>query len=158
MSDLSPKGKLQSLVHSMLVIKEIHNRVSLITYMEILKASTMMSIISLWSEGYQAIRCLEMFLQQNKLKIWLYWFQSKRISMPKTVSTKHVISCSGVVWDGLQSNRWITFNDLLKENIYSKELRATRKILKDQEQSGGKLASQPILRMHYESSWYCYLC
>ncbi|KAG2317075.1 hypothetical protein Bca52824_020197 [Brassica carinata] len=36
---------------------------------------------------------------------------------------------------------------LEKKGIYSQELRATRKILQDQEPSGGKLASQPILRM-----------
>ncbi|CAF2071221.1 unnamed protein product [Brassica oleracea var. botrytis] len=36
--------------------------------------------------------------------VWCYWFQSKRISMPWIVTTKHVISCSGSVWDGLRCN------------------------------------------------------
>ena len=36
---------------------------------------------------------------------------------------------------------------LEKNGIYSQELRAKRKILKDQERSGGKLANQPVLRM-----------
>ena len=36
---------------------------------------------------------------------------------------------------------------LEKNDIYSQELRATRKILKDQERNGGTLANQPVLRM-----------
>ena len=59
-----------------------------------------------------------MFLQQNKLKIWLYWVQSKRISMPWIVTTKHVISCSGSVWKGLRCNRWIASNDLYREKMH----------------------------------------
>ncbi|WZZ90399.1 hypothetical protein YC2023_118978 [Brassica napus] len=48
-------------------------------------------------------------------KIWFYRFQSKRISMPCIITTKHVISCSGSVRDELRCNRWIAFNDLLRE-------------------------------------------
>ncbi|WZZ03469.1 hypothetical protein YC2023_089390 [Brassica napus] len=48
-------------------------------------------------------------------KIWLYRFQSKRISMSWIVTTKHVISCSRSVWDELRCNIWIAFNDLLRE-------------------------------------------
>ena len=48
-------------------------------------------------------------------KIWLYRFQSKRISMPWIDTTKHVISCSESVCDELRCNRWIAFNDLLRE-------------------------------------------
>ncbi|CAF1913629.1 unnamed protein product [Brassica napus] len=50
--------------------------------------------------------------------VWCYWFQSKRISMPWIITTKHVISCSGSVWDGLRCNRWIASNDLLREKRY----------------------------------------
>ncbi|CAH8388160.1 unnamed protein product [Eruca vesicaria subsp. sativa] len=56
-----------------------------------------------------------MLRQQNNLKIWLYRFQNKRISMPWIITTKHVISCSGSVWDGLRCNRWIASNDLFIE-------------------------------------------
>ncbi|KAL0759603.1 hypothetical protein Bca101_075753 [Brassica carinata] len=64
------------------------------------------------------VRSPKMFLQQNKLKIWLYWVQSKRISMPWIVTTKHVISCSGSVWKGLRCNRWIASNDLYREKMH----------------------------------------
>ena len=47
-------------------------------------------------------------------KIWLYRFQSKRISMPLIVTTKHVISWYGSVWDELRCNRWIAFNNFLR--------------------------------------------
>ncbi|KAH0912176.1 hypothetical protein HID58_035497 [Brassica napus] len=36
------------------------------------------------------------------------------ISTSWIVTTKHIISCSGSVWDGLRCNRWIASNDLLK--------------------------------------------
>ncbi|CAN7029227.1 unnamed protein product [Brassica rapa subsp. trilocularis] len=55
---------------------------------------------------------------EDMLKIWLYWVQSKRISMPWMVTIKHVISCSGSVWDGLRCNRWIASNDLLREKMH----------------------------------------
>ncbi|KAL0856745.1 hypothetical protein Bca101_061899 [Brassica carinata] len=64
------------------------------------------------------VRSPKMFLQQNKSKIWLYWVQSKRISMPWIVTTKHVISCSESVWEGLRCNRWIASNNLLREKRY----------------------------------------
>ena len=52
--------------------------------------------------------------------VWCYWFQNERISMPWIVTTKHVISCSGSVWNGLRCNGWIASNDLLREKgIYS---------------------------------------
>ncbi|KAH0901418.1 hypothetical protein HID58_040921 [Brassica napus] len=43
------------------------------------------------------------FLNDDKIRdgdtsnVWCYWFQSKRISMPWIVTTKHVISCGGSV-------------------------------------------------------------
>lgn len=52
---------------------------------------------------------------EDMLKTWFYWVQIKRILMSWIVTTIHVISCSGSVWDGLRCNRWIASNDLLKE-------------------------------------------
>ena len=66
---------------------------------------------------FKKVRIPKMFSQQNKLKIWLYWFQSKRISMPWIVITKHVISCSGSVWNGLRCNRWIASNDFFRKKL-----------------------------------------
>lgn len=52
-------------------------------------------------------RSPQMFFQQNKLKIWLYPLQIKRISTSWIVTTKHVIFCSESVWDGWRCNIWI---------------------------------------------------
>ena len=67
------------------------------------------------SETEAALRSRKMFPQKNKLKIQLYWVQSKRLLSPWALTTKHVISCSGSVWDGLRCNRWIASNDLFRE-------------------------------------------
>lgn len=49
-------------------------------------------------------------IQEN---IWPYWFQSKIISLPWTIISKHVISCDGSICDGLRCNGWIASNDFL---------------------------------------------
>lgn len=67
------------------------------------------------SETEAALRSRKMFPQQNKLKIQLYWVQSKIILSPWTITTKHVISCSESVWNRSRCNRWIASKDLLKE-------------------------------------------
>ena len=54
-------------------------------------------------------------LEWKVMKILLYQCQSKSISMPWIFTGKHVISCSGSVWDGMRCNRWIASNDLLTE-------------------------------------------
>lgn len=41
----------------------------------------------------KARRGMQIFIQQNEWKIWIYRFKSKIISMPWTVTKKHVISC-----------------------------------------------------------------
>nr|VDD45171.1 unnamed protein product [Brassica oleracea] len=80
-------------------------------------------------------------------KIWLFWFQIKRISMPWIVKTKHVISLEvfGTDCDVTDGSHPMIF--LETKGDYSQKLRATRKILQDQEQSGGKLANQLVLRI-----------
>lgn len=67
------------------------------------------------SDIFKKIRSLHMLLRQNILMLWLYWFRSEIILMSWTVSTQHVISYIGSVWDGSLCNRWIASNDLPKE-------------------------------------------
>ncbi|KAF3602890.1 hypothetical protein F2Q69_00037103 [Brassica cretica] len=52
---------------------------------------------------------------EDMFNVWLYRFQTKRISTPWIGITKHVVSCSGSVCDGLRCNRWIESNDLLRK-------------------------------------------
>lgn len=66
------------------------------------------------SEDFKIITRQQMlFLYYYKFKIWCYWFQSKRISIPWTVSTKHVIFWSRSVWTGLRCNKLIASKDLV---------------------------------------------
>lgn len=58
-----------------------------------------------------------LFLQHYNLKLWIYWFQRKRMSMPWTGTLKNVIFCRESVWDGLRCNRWIASNDLKKRHL-----------------------------------------
>lgn len=66
----------------------------------------------IWDTGITLSWRIDEAIQENR---WGYWFRSKRISMPWIVTIKHVISCSGSVWNGLQCNRWIASDDLFKE-------------------------------------------
>ena len=54
------------------------------------------------SEDFKTIKRRKMlFLYDYKLKIWCYWFQRKKISMPWIVTTKHVnYLLQRHVWDG----------------------------------------------------------
>ncbi|WZZ28158.1 hypothetical protein YC2023_011559 [Brassica napus] len=52
---------------------------------------------------------------EDMLNVWLYRFQTKRISTPWTGIINHVVSYSRSVWDGLRCNRWIKSNDLLRK-------------------------------------------
>ena len=52
---------------------------------------------------------------EDMFNVWLYRCQTKRISTPWTGITKHVVSCSGSVCDGLRCNRWIESNALLRK-------------------------------------------
>ena len=66
----------------------------------------------IWNPGMTFLWSLD---ESIKEKLWRYWFQRKRISTSWIVTTKHIISCSGSVWDGLRCNRWIASNDLFRE-------------------------------------------
>ncbi|KAG2311215.1 hypothetical protein Bca4012_025666 [Brassica carinata] len=55
----------------------------------------------IWDPGMTHLWRLDEPIQE---KIWRYWFQSKRISRPWIVTTKHFISCSGSDWNGLRYN------------------------------------------------------
>ena len=100
-------------------------------------------------EYFKATRWkMMLFLQHNNLKLWIYWFQRKIMSNPWTGTLKHVISCSVFgtdcdVTDGLHPMIF-----LKKKGIYSQRLRATTKILQDQEWSEGNLANRPRRCVH----------
>ncbi|WZY69227.1 hypothetical protein YC2023_001467 [Brassica napus] len=80
------------------------------------------------SEREAALRSRKMFPQKNKLKIQLYWVQSKRLLSPWALTTKHVISCSGSVWNRSRCNIWIASKDLLKEKRHLVKRNESRKI------------------------------
>lgn len=101
--DKENKDKLQEIIFAVKGIMNSTSRGIMTTHED----NTTTSFISLGSADYEAVR--------SQMLLWLYRFQSKRISMAWIITTKHVISCSGSVWDGLRCNRWIASNDFLQE-------------------------------------------
>lgn len=86
---------------------------------------------------------LKRLCDEDMLKVWLHYFQNKRFSMPWTVSTRHVISGSGNVWDGS-----IVSNDFFREKKYLLiRIESHKKDLKRPRTKWTKLANHHILRM-----------